>query len=169
MDQTLSFCQQRPFALRTFAGSGTRALVAFQNQTEVVWLRLLLRRGYRHCFCLVGHGTEWILCDPLLGRVSLSQISGLTEAALARVLMAQGMTVLLGDLADDPRRRRGCLLPSLRPLTCVEVVKRILRVDAPLVLTPAQLHAELLRPDRPGGAFLPVASATMERLDHGSI
>ena len=166
MDQTPSCCQQRPFSLRSFAGSGMRALVAFQDQTEAVWLRLL-RRGFRHCFCLIGQDTEWILCDPLLGHVSLSQVSGITEAALADVLMSQGMIVLLGDLGDAPGSRR--LLPSLRPLTCVEVVKRVLQLDAPLVLTPAQLCAELLRPNRPGGTFTAAATAPTKRLDHAQL
>ena len=117
-----------------------RAIVAFEDREECGRLRLL-RCGFRHCFCLVGAGSTWTLCDPLLSRIALMQVNGLTEAELLRELEALGATVLRGEVPSGAHP-----VPiRLRPLSCVEIVKRILNLDLPWVLTPHQLHQALLR------------------------
>lgn len=71
---------------------------------------------------------------------------------LGKHFRSQGMTVLLGIVGSASATR----CRWLRPVTCVEIVKRALHVDAPHVLTPAQLHAELIRPSRGRERFRPL-------------
>lgn len=129
------------------------ALVVFEHRTAA-WPLLMLRPGYRHCFCLVRDDTLWSLCDPLKTRIALRAVSGLSEADLLRLFETQGATVLRGCVAPEARDRR----VRLRPMTCVEVVKRILNLDLPWVLTPYQLYRSLLRLPAPLARFEQVAA-----------
>jgi hypothetical protein len=56
----------------------------------------------------------------------------------------------------------------LRPMTCVEIVKRILNVDAPSAFTPFQLHRALMDAARGTEPFLPLelAGAAMGGVDN---
>jgi hypothetical protein len=137
------------------AASVPRAIVVFEDREESGRLRLL-RRGFRHCFCLVGSGSAWTLCDPLLSRIALMQVNGLDETELLAELHALGMIALLGEVSPAGPAAR----VRLRPLSCVEIVKRILNLDLPWAITPYQLHRALLRlpaPHRPFGAYCPGA------------
>lgn len=119
--------------------SFSRAVVAFEDRSGPSLLRLLAR-GFRHCFCVLGDGERWTLLDPLKTRLHLLSFTGCSEAELVRHLAQDGRRLLLGrpDLAASLRPA------SWRPLTCVEIVKRVLDLDAPGVLTPRQLHAVLI-------------------------
>src|SRR3954465_14787001 len=88
-----------------------RALVVFEDRHDLVTLRLL-RQGFHHCFCILGCASTWTICDPLKTRLEITPVFH---------------TILLGNVSADrsPRPYR------LRALTCVEVVKRILNIDAP--------------------------------------
>jgi hypothetical protein len=131
-------------------GRGSRAIVVFEDRRDKSALRLL-RPGFRHCFCLVGAGQRWTICDPLKTRIEIVPLVGPSEEEIARHYRATGRTVLMGAVAAAAARF------SYRPwpATCVEIVKRVLNLDAPGVLTPAQLHRALLDPARPGGGFVP--------------
>lgn len=116
-----------------------RALAVFADGCDLSTLRLL-RPGFRHCFCVLGSGSTWTVCDPLKTRLEIRTFSGLTEAELARHFHERALLVLAGEVAADRSRRP----LRLRALTCVEVVKRALNVDLPAVLTPFQLYRALL-------------------------
>ena len=111
----------------------------FADRCDLSTLRVL-RPGFRHCFCILGSGSTWTVCDPLKTRLEIRTFSGLTEAEVAGHFHASALRVLLGEVAADRSRRP----LRLRALTCVEVVKRALNVDLPTVLTPFQLHRALL-------------------------
>lgn len=134
--------------------SGQRALVVFEDRTDSQCLRLL-RPGFRHCFCIVGIESTWTLCDPLKTRIELMPISGLSEHDLADYLAWPNRTVLRGEVCGErsPRPIR------LRAVSCVEVVKRVLNIDAASALTPYQLCRTLLHSARPSKAFVPHSSA----------
>lgn len=119
--------------------SFNRAVVAFEDRSGPLLLRLLAR-GFRHCFCVLGDGDRWTLLDPLKTRLHLLSFTACSEAELVRHLAQDGRRLLLGrpDLAVSLRAA------SWRPLTCVEIVKRVLDLDAPGVLTPRQLHTALI-------------------------
>ena len=116
-----------------------RALVVFADRCDLSTLRVL-RPGFRHCFCVLGSGSTWTVCDPLKTRLEIRTFSGPSEAELARHFHERELLVLVGEVAADRLRRP----LRLRALTCVEVVKRALNVDLPTVLTPFQLHRALL-------------------------
>lgn len=119
---------------------GKRALVVFEDRTDLAWLHLLAR-GFRHCFCLIGEGEAWTLLDPLKDRIEVLSLAGLREAELASGFRASGCEVLAGTIGP----RGPGVLSLVRPFTCVEVVKRALHLPAPRVLTPLQLHRALRR------------------------
>lgn len=91
---------------------------------------------------MIGSGSTWIVCDPLMSRIELTRLQGFDEKALVRHYVESGRTVLLGEAPiPDPTMRW-----RFRPVTCVEVVKRLLNIDAPAVFTPYQLYRTLIGP-----------------------
>ena len=132
-----------------------RALVVFEDRNDARLLRLL-RPGFRHCFCLTGEGLRWTLCDPLKSRLAVANADGASAAELAQHLAGVGRTILYGVVGEPaPGGPLG-----LRPLTCVEIVKRLLGVSASGVLTPHQLYRSLLMPEPGRPAFVPLADRT---------
>jgi hypothetical protein len=141
---------------------GTRALVVFEDRSELSVLRLL-RPGFRHCFCVIRSDLAWIACDPLKTRIEIVPLPGLAELELAGHYHRTGRTVLAGTApASGPSRRT-----RLRPMSCVEVVKRILNIEAPWAFTPAQLYRALITGNRRTMPFRPIAAwpAVKDRLD----
>jgi hypothetical protein len=144
------------------AAGGTRvavtaareALVVFEDRTDARALRWL-RPGFRHCFCLTGDDRRWTLFDPLKGRLAVAAVDGLPAAELAAHLATDGRHVLHGIVTDPGVPA----WPGLRPLTCVEIVKRLVGLSAAAVVTPRQLHACLLRPAPGRPAYVELASA----------
>lgn len=116
-----------------------RAIVVFEDRQERSLIRLL-RPGFRHCFCLVGSDLAWTVCDPLLTRIELVPLLGFGEDDLASHYARSGRTVLLGSVSGNRTRH----VRSLRPISCVEVLKRVLNFDARHVFTPFQLYRALL-------------------------
>lgn len=114
-------------------------LVVFENR-PARGAFALLRRGFRHCFCLRRESSGWLLCDPRSDRLDLCLIPPLAALDLARAYASLGATVLglrLTPQAHPPRRR------WLAPLTCVEIVKRTLGRDLPGIHTPWALYRTL--------------------------
>ena len=128
-----------------------RALVVFEDRDDARLLRLL-RPGFRHCFCLTGEGLRWTLCDPLKSRLAVANVDGASAAALARHLAGEGRAVLYGVVGEPAP----CGPLEVRPLTCVEIVKRLVGVSASGVLTPHQLYRSLLLPEPGRPAFVPL-------------
>lgn len=126
------------------------ALVVFTGMTGIRWLKPL-RSGFRHCFVVVFQGDTAIVCDPLSNQMLLGSVRPATPAVVSDWYCERGFTVVATEICEAPRR--GALL---RPLTCVEIVKRVLGISAPFVLTPWQLYRHLL-------ALAPVR--TQETLD----
>lgn len=114
---------------------GRRALVLFEDRRDVWYLRLF-RRGFRHCFCVIGTDDSWIILDPIKSALVVLALSGASEAELTMHYKSTGRIVLAGDVpAITPGRAS-----HLRPLSCVEIVKRMLKIRAAHVFTPAQLY-----------------------------
>lgn len=118
---------------------GRRALVLFEDRRDVWYLRLF-RRGFRHCFCVIGTDDSWIILDPIKSALVVLALSGASEAELTMHYKSTGRIVLAGDVpATTPGRAS-----HLRPLSCVEIVKRMLKIRAAHVFTPAQLYDLLI-------------------------
>ncbi len=142
-------------------GLGAPVVVVFEDRSDVKLLRLL-RPGFRHCFCVVGSGPHWIVCDPLKTRIELTALAGAGQHELADQLARPGRAVLCGRIrtVGTPRPFR------LRPVTCVEIVIRILNIDAAGALTPYQLFRRLLDPVRVGHGFTAHQRHRSFSLDH---
>ncbi len=125
-----------------------RAIVVFEDRQEQSLIRLL-RPGFRHCFCLIGGDLAWTVCDPLLTRIELVSLLGFDETDLACHYTRSGRTILVGNVSGSRTRHTRCL----RPMTCVEVLKRVLNIDAPHVFTPFQLYRSLLERRAPDERF----------------
>jgi len=111
-----------------------RALVVFSGATDLKWLRVL-RRGYRHCFALVQSDECWILYNPLSNGTEIEVWPGDQEENLRAWLVQNGYEVI-----DEVVRPLGRRTFPWAPFSCVEAVKRVLRVRAPSVFTPWQLY-----------------------------
>lgn len=114
-----------------------RAVVVFEDRAGsrgLAWLRA----GFRHCFCLVHRPAGWIVCDPLKSMTRLDVVADYPEPELLAHYARLGMVAIAGDCG------RGIRPGSfLRPLTCVELVKRVVGLRAATVWTPYQLYRAL--------------------------
>ena len=118
------------------------ALVVFTDQHEVWWLRGL-RPGFRHCFAVVRDPAgEWVACDWLKGRLVFRVYGPRAPEELVDRLVRRGFRV--AEVATAAARHR----PTLRAMTCVEVVKQAVGVTGWRPLTPYGLWRHLGR----GGA-----------------
>jgi hypothetical protein len=118
---------------------GRRALVLFEDRRDVSYLRLF-RRGFRHCFCVIGTDESWIILDPIKSALVVLGVDGASEHELTAHYTSTGRIVLAGDVPVTTPGRTW----HLRPLTCVEIVKRMLNIRAAHVFTPAQLYGLLV-------------------------
>lgn len=117
------------------------ALVVFCDGARPAWVRLLTP-GFRHVFVALRDGPWWVTVDPLSQHMEVRVQPVDPGFDLAAWFRGRGLTVV--ETAVDRDRP----LPApWAPLTCVEVVKRVLGLHAPLVFTPLQLHRRLTRPD----------------------
>ncbi len=116
------------------------ALVVFCDGEKPAWVRLL-RPGFRHVFVALRDGPWWVTVDPLCQRMEVQVQPVAPDMDLAAWFRAHGLTVV--EAAID---RTGTRPAPVGPFTCVEAVKRVLGLRAPLVLTPWQLYRRLLRP-----------------------
>lgn len=119
-------------------GGGRAAWVAFSGRSAVWWTRFL-SPGFRHCLVVVDLGLRWLVVDPLTTRMEVRRIDRSTVPDLPARLSALGLVVV--SVHARPARRS----PKRRPRTCVEAVKRVLGMNAPLTLTPRQLFRRLVR------------------------
>lgn len=134
-------------ALPANAGHGQPALVVFVDQTEAAWLRLL-KPGFRHCFAALRQEAGlWLICDPLKHRIETAVVEPARELALAEAYLALGHQVCLGWTRPPTAVGRP---PIPGVLTCVAIVKRLIGLRCPTVITPHQLHRHLVsHPEAP--------------------
>jgi hypothetical protein len=120
-----------------------RAYAVFSPRADLWWLRLL-KPGFRHCFVVLCNGERLVAVEPLASRIEICSIDApLGPDAFLESLEALGMKVVRAGIsrAQDKGWRFGIF-------TCVEVVKRILGVEAWLAITPYRLYRRLSKPAR---------------------
>ncbi len=117
----------------------TMVLVVFSGETEVAWLRLLLKKGFRHCFVVIDKNDHRIICNPLFHQTEIATVGNVSLDKVAEWYENLGMTVVNSFIRDAPQRAAPC-----RPYTCVEAVKRIIGIQAGRILTPYQLYKHLI-------------------------
>ena len=109
------------------------ALVVFSGDADLKWLKVL-KPGFRHCFAILESDGRWIIYDPLSHQTEITVIEGLSIPELMGGYRKQGFHVV----AWVWRTARFRPAP-LGLYTCVEAVKRVLGIHAPLIITPWNL------------------------------
>lgn len=148
-------------------GPERRALVVCHDKGAGFWPWVFGRPGFRHCLVALNDGRAWIVVDPCSDGVRVSADVA-AEADLAAHYRALGYAVIETAVAGDGRSYR---LPWA--FTCVEAVKRILRVHGWWLWTPHQLyrylereHGKHLQSAEAEGAAASAASAEPEGSGH---
>jgi len=114
------------------------AVVAFQDETGISWLKPL-KRGFRHCVLYLPLGPgEWLLVDPLAHRLRLARFAWAPGADLAADLRRGGRLALTVPIEVPPQ---DLAFPFL--FSCVEVVKRVLGIQGASIRTPYELYLVL--------------------------
>lgn len=114
-----------------------KILVVFSDDTDLWWLKWL-KRGFRHCFVVMRLGGQWVAIDPMAHHLQITVPQLPTDFDLKNWFCAQGLRVI--ERHPEPELLR-CYPPIF--LSCVELVKRILGLRKPFILTPAQLYRYL--------------------------
>lgn len=110
------------------------ALVVFAGESDLKRLRIL-KPGFRHCFAVLESRDGWVIYNPLSHRTEIAIIGGVSGMEIMNCYRGQGFRVV--PWAISPVRPR----PAPWGLyTCVEAVKRVLGIHAPLVVTPWNLY-----------------------------
>jgi hypothetical protein len=117
-------------------------IVGFQARVRAAGLGWL-KAGFRHCFAYQQTDSGWVLCDPLGSGLLLQAAPELPAQSLLTSLAALGATVVAVTRQPEPSP-----LPWLRPVTCVEICKRLVGRRAAFVMTPHQLFRDLLATPR---------------------
>ena len=109
-----------------------RALVVFHDEGFHVFSPLL-EPGYKHCAVIVEQGDYWILFDPQAGLPHIEVIAGIEYDLVSHIQNFKGRTVI--ETSTRELKAEGPLLLN----NCVGLVKKILGITNPLILTPYQL------------------------------
>jgi hypothetical protein len=117
-------------------------IIGFQARVQSAGLAWL-KAGFRHCFAYQMTEGGWVLCDPLASGLLLRSAPKLPSRTLLTSLAAVGASVVA--VTSETRSPR---LPWLRPVTCVEICKRLLGRSTGWVVTPHQLYRDLLTGER---------------------
>jgi hypothetical protein len=116
------------------------ALAAFHDGGRFPGRRFL-RHGFRHVLVAINDGRAWLVVDPRRDRIEIDA-SLPANFDLAEAWRQAGLVVIATSVTapDTPARP----LP-LAPLSCVEVVKRVLGLRLAWVHTPYALYRHLSR------------------------
>lgn len=113
----------------------TTAYVAFGGR-KVHWWMSFLKKGFYHCFLVMEQDNKWIAIDPVLGWTDLI----FSEEDLTNHFTRMGYRLIYADVKIPEKQEA-----HLRPLTCVETVKRFLGIQNPMIFTPYQLFKYLIK------------------------
>ena len=114
------------------------ALIVFEDRPARGFTRFL-RPGFRHCFCLIRQQAGWFVCDPLKHSLEFKIVEDADAAHIAARLTVIDRSIIY--LSAIPKK--GLPSMSLRPLTCVEIVKRVVGINKDFIFTPYQLFSYL--------------------------
>lgn len=126
-----------PMALTPSLPGAERVHVGFTDSVRRPWLRCL-KPGFRHCLAIVEGAGWWLTVDPLASHLYLAVTRPDPQAGPARRLLENGFAVAVLPAPQSPAVPAPCA-----PLTCVEVIKRLVGVHAPVVATPWALYRRL--------------------------
>ncbi|TVR97364.1 MAG: hypothetical protein EA406_09900 [Rhodospirillales bacterium] len=118
--------------------SGDEAIVVFTDATSLTCLRVL-KPGFRHCFVSLRRPQGWILIDPLSHKIDTFILEDVQTDQLLSWCRNHDCTAIRTRVRVDHRQS----WVPVAPLTCVEVVKRVLGIQRRRIVTPWQLFCHL--------------------------
>lgn len=98
----------------------------------------LLKRGFSHCFAIKHTDDNYIVVNSDNSHI---EVDALPVTPFVYADLVDGMTRITLAIKVDSKQS----MAGLRWLSCVESVKSLLGINAPLLLTPYQLYKRLLR------------------------
>ena len=110
--------------------------VVFTHPDKTYWWSRFLTPGFGHCYLLMQTGGRWVILNWGVDALRLAVTHMPTYASLSEFLRP-------GDTAVRVRaelRERYRAPWVFGPLTCVEMVKAVLGIRSPWILTPHQLY-----------------------------
>lgn len=118
-------------------------IVGFQASVRAAGLKWL-KKGFRHCFAYQQTDSGWVLCDPLGVGLFLRHAPALPARALLCATAAIGASAVAVERTGEDRP-----MPWLRPITCVEICKRLAGRRSVRLVTPYQLFRDLALTRKP--------------------
>ena len=112
------------------------AYVAFGG-APTHWWTYFLKKGFYHCFLILGDGREWCIIDPVLHFTDLIIVKTLH---IESFFLDKGYQLVRTTPAIPQKIKF-----YLRPYTCVETVKGFLGISKPNLWTPHQLFCYLIK------------------------
>ena len=131
-----------------------KTLVCFHNH-GAHFLDPLLKEGFRHCFVAVLSGDYWVRIDGMGGVPEIEVVAG-ADYDLATFYRAHGYAVV------ETEQRATPLKTPFVTANCLGMVKSVLGLRAPFVLTPYRLYRRLLEDN---DAAWKIAGITAEAVD----
>lgn len=118
------------------------AWIVFSAQADLPWLKIL-KSGFRHCSLLINDGQSWMSIDPMLHHTDICMHHHVeSDFDLAAWYRSRGHVVIKAPVLRDK------IKPApIMPISCVEVIKRILGYHSMLIFTPWQLYKYVLKLD----------------------
>ena len=104
-------------------------LIVFESGKHV--LAPWLKEGFGHCFAATPQAGAWIIVNPAY---SHTQVAAVDDEELSRLI---GKNTYKWAVANP----EGYRTPGL--FTCVDMIKSLLGISSPFVLTPYQLYRHL--------------------------
>ncbi len=120
-------------------------IVGFQARVRNGCLNWL-KKGFRHCFAYQQVDDGWVLYDPLGDGLLLRSAPAIpTRALLSAVAAIEASAVAVERIGQRKR------MPWLRPITCVELCKRLTWHRGGWLITPYHLFRHLALKRARGG------------------
>jgi len=141
------------WADQSASGHEVTVLVVFADAPEKRLLRVL-KPGFRHCFVLVSgvRAGEWICLDPQSHRVRCESWCYSPIFDPAAYYRGLGYHCIWARYPASITRK-----VRFGPMSCVELIKRLLGISAFWIITPWQLYRHLQqrseKPDKIGNVF----------------
>jgi hypothetical protein len=113
-----------------------RRWVVFHNNGDHP-LDSFLKKGFKHCFCLIDDGTYIVMIDGLMGRPLIQVIAG-SDYDIEEFYVKQGYTVVETTRGGPPN------IPLILS-NCVGLVKALIGINELTAFTPYQLYRRLTK------------------------
>ena len=112
------------------------AYVAFGGEPSHWWTHFL-KKGFYHCFLILGNGREWCVIDPIIHFTDLIMVKTLHIESFFK----EKGYILVRTTPQVPTKGKF----YLRPVTCVETVRRFLGIKERNLWTAYQLFCFLMQ------------------------